>query len=319
MAILTKPRRLSLHYDCKGEGAGEQARLDQMVKRFPNAPAKELLRFCQARPDSVDEAIDMYAQHLKWRLQDGDPDRLAAAFGALPQNYCRRAGRARDGSPTLLVQGARYDPAVGSKPFVLGLCHVIDQMGCDEKFTLLVDLRPGEGWPNVPAYRMIPFIRLIASICPSNYPERVHRILVYPLPPMVEQLTRVIKSLMDEGTRRKIEVISGPSEVGSPCPRELGKHVSYEQLPEDAQSMHLSLLEAEAEAEWDTLSSSTAFYTPRSTVSAESDGTWSPRSPQVASVVLARRRPRSAGRCVACAPPLAACFADGWYNWCRSR
>jgi hypothetical protein len=318
MAILTKPRRLSLHSDCKGEGAGEQASLDQMVKRFPSAPAKELLRFCQARPDSVDEAMDMYAQHLKWRLQDGDPDRLAAAFGTLPQSYCRRAGRALDGSPMLLVQGARYDPAVGIKPFVLGLCHVIDQMGCDEKFTLLVDLRPGEGWPNVPAYRMIPFARLLARVCPSNYPERIHRILVYPLPPMVEQLSRVIKSLMDEGIRRKIEVISGPSELGSPCPRELGKYVSYEQLPEDARSMHLSLLEAEAGAEWDTLSSGTAFHTPRSTISAESDGAWCPRTPLMAAVVPAPRRPRRAGRYVACAPSLATYFADGWYSWCRS-
>lgn len=289
MAILTKLRRPPLQCDCKGEEAGERARLDQMVKRFPGAPAKELLRFCQARPGSVGEAIGMYAQHLKWRLQEGDPDRLAAAFKALPQDYCRLAGRARDGSPTLLVQGARYDPAVGIKPFVLGLCHVIEQMGCDEKFTLLVDLRPGEGWPNVPAYRMIPLFREVARVCPGNYPERVHRILVYPLPPVVEQLWRVVKALMDEGTRRKMEVISGPSELGSPCPTELGRHVSYEQLPEDARDMHASLREAEAEAEWETCSTGTTFYTPRSTASAERDGAWCFRPPR------------------------------GWYNWCQSQ
>jgi hypothetical protein len=292
MAILTKPLQPSLQCecDCKGNGAGEQASLDQMVKRFPGAPAKDLLRFYQARPGSVDDAIDMYAQHLKWRLQDGDPDRLAAAFKTFPRNYCRLAGRARDGSPLVLVQGARYDPAVEAETFVLGLCHFIDHSVCDEKVTVLFDLRPGEGWPNVPAYRMISLLRLVVRVCPSNYPERIHRVVVYPLPPMVEHLWRIMRALLDEGTQRKIEVVSGPSEMGSPCPRELGRHVSYEQLPEDARSMHLSLLESGAEAEWETSSSGTMFHTPRSTISAERNG----------------------GSRNSCSSP------RGWFNWCRS-
>lgn len=234
---------------CNEEQAEERRRLQQLVERFPEADAQELRRFCQARPNSVEEAITMYSEHLQWRLRDGDPRRLAAAFDSMPRNYCRPAGRARDGSPALLVQAARYDPELGPEQHVLGLCHVLDKHmtpGDSTRWTLLIDARPGENWTNMPAHKMLPFIKLVTQVLPDNYPERVNKVVIYPVPAVAQGLWWVCKSFLDEKTRSKFEVISGSSSLGAPCPKELGRYVSFAELPEDAQGMHWSLLEAEA-------------------------------------------------------------------------
>mmetsp|Transcript_34889 Transcript_34889/g.79110 ORF Transcript_34889/g.79110 Transcript_34889/m.79110 type:complete len:292 (+) Transcript_34889:1-876(+) len=227
----------------------ENSRLRQLVERFPEADAHELRRFCRARPNSVEEAISMFSDHLQWRLREGDPRRLAEAFHGMPQNYCRPAGRARDGSPVLLVQAGRYDPELGPEQHVLGLCHVLDKCmtPCDSSmWTVLVDARPGENWPNMPAHRMLSFIKLVAQVLPDNYPERVKKVVVYPVPVLAQGLWWVCRSFLDERSCSKFEVISGSATLGAPCPQELGRHVSFAQLPEDAQGMHWALLEAEA-------------------------------------------------------------------------
>lgn len=222
----------------------EHVHFAALREEFPAAAAAELTRFCRARPNSADEAAEMYRKHLEWQQGPGSKEKLLQAALAVPQKFIREAGQAVDGTPILFVQGARYDPEVDPETYMLACAHALDSLlptDDDRKVTILVDARPGEGWPNVSANKMLPFFRLCCSELPGNFPERAHKVVIYPLPGIVRQLWRMVRGLLDPVTRDKIELLSGSAEIGSPCPAELGDVVLLEQLPLDAHKMHQGL------------------------------------------------------------------------------
>jgi len=162
---------------------------------------------------------------------------------AVPQKYIRQAGHALDGTPILFVQGACYDEDVEPERYMLACCHALDSMlppGDDRKATVLIDARAGSGagWHNVPAHKMLPFFRLACSVLPDNFPERLQRVVIYPLPFLVRQLWRVVGALLDPMTREKFEVLTGS---GQECPAGLRDIVLLDQLPLDARDRHKEL------------------------------------------------------------------------------
>jgi hypothetical protein len=82
-------------------------------------------------------------------------------------------------------------------------------------------------------------------VLPQNYPERLVRVVIYPMPAIVQTLWRMMQSLLDPKTRRKFKMLSGPSDLGAPCPVELKEVISFDQLPFDAQKMHQELDDSE--------------------------------------------------------------------------
>lgn len=244
-SFCTAPTRRPPVQKAKKHGTQDlDAGVEELRARFPRAATAELRRFCRARPKSTQEAAQMYQKHLAWRREQGSKDNLLKASLAIPPKYIRQAGRARDGTPILLVQGAMYDSSVAPEMYMLACGHALDQMFAaesEEKFTLLIDARPGDGWPNAPAPTMMPFFRLACSVLPDNYPERVQKVVIYPMPSILGQLWSMVSCLLDPKTRAKFQVLSGPDAIGAPCPRELGDVVALEELPLDVQKNHLSL------------------------------------------------------------------------------
>jgi len=235
--------------------SSEDVRLADLREDFPEAATAELRRFCRARPNSSSEAAEMYRRHLLWRQGTGAKDNLLKAALDIPPKYIRPAGHALDGTPILFVQGALYDPEIDPEKYMLACGHALDTMlsaDDDRKVTILIDARPGEDWPNVSAHKMMPFFRLATSALPENYPERVQRIVIYPVPWAVGQLWQMVRRLLDPVTRAKVEVYSGSGAHGAPCPPELSEIVSLDQLPMDAQKTHHNLEQEEEEASADT-------------------------------------------------------------------
>jgi hypothetical protein len=225
-------------------GDSEESRLADLRSEFPDAAPEEMLRFCRARPNSSDEAAQMYRKHLYWRQGQGAQANLLEAALLLPPKYIRQAGEALDGTPILFVQGARYDPDVDPEKYMLACGHALDSMFApddDRKVTILIDARPGEGWQNAPAAKMLPFFKMACSKLPDNYPERVQQVVIYPVPGIVRQLWRMVSHLLDPVTRAKFEVLSGSASLDAPCPLELRDVVELDQLPVDAQKMHQAL------------------------------------------------------------------------------
>lgn len=223
----------------------EEEQLAELLNRFSERSCEELRRFCRARPQSVEAASKMFQEHLDWRKGKGSPENLAAAYDAIPEKYVRFCGTANDGTALMLVQGARYEPTIEAELYVLACAHILDAIASlDDKLkvTVLVDVRPVDGCPNVPAHNMIPFFRLATSILPDNFPERAHKLIVYNMPPLVSWLWRVVRSFLDATTQDKFVFLSGSDSMGAACSVELRKYVSLEELPIDARSSHQALV-----------------------------------------------------------------------------
>jgi hypothetical protein len=216
----------------------------KLSEHFPDATQQELLRFCRARGGSLEAASKMYKDYLEWRQGQGAPANLLRAYEAMDSKYVRHTGFAKDGSPLILVQGARYDPEVGAETTALGCFHLVDSVlsaADSQKFTVLIDVRPHEGWANVPAAQMMPLFRLAGRVGSDNFPERCGKVIVYPMPAIVRGLWAVVSRLFDEDTRNKFVILGGSCDKGAPCPAELGDYVTLDQLPADSRDMFAQL------------------------------------------------------------------------------
>jgi hypothetical protein len=193
----------------------------------------------------------MYREHLRWRKGQGRPENLLEAARAVPPKYIRQYGMAMDGTPVIYIQGARYDTGIDAEKYMLACCQCIDSFldsNDDRKLTCLIDCRPQEGMENAKAHKMLPFFKLVCSVMPVNYPERLKRVVIYPMPMVVQSLWHMCRSFLEPATASKFEVIRGAADIGSPCPMELREVISYEQLPFDAQKYHQELDDSEYES-----------------------------------------------------------------------
>jgi len=227
------------------DGDDEQARLAELATRFPEAPAEELARFLGCRgAASVDDAAAAYGAHLEWRRGPGAPERLLQAARAVPQGFVRVGGAALDGSAVVLVQGARFDPAIASEEYVLACSQAMDMAtpsGSEGSATILIDIRPGEGWPNPPATKLLPFFRALCKGLPANYPERMGRVIIFPVNSVFSYIWSLVSGLLDKSVKGSCVTLSGRAALGAPCPLELGRYVALEALPDDARARFAAL------------------------------------------------------------------------------
>lgn len=210
--------------------------MQKLCKEFPHAEHAELLRFCRARPQSFDDAKDMYKKHLQWRRSEGSAMNLANAASAVSPRFIQHRGVACDGSLVFYLCGGAYSSEIGPELHVLALAHVLDQAfksSDGTKGTVCIDTRPKKDLFNVPAHRMVPLFRMSGAVLQANYPERLQVLLVYPVPRVAAGLWWVAKGFCDAKTAAKVQLFSGDSGLGSPCPVQVGEYVELHQLPED--------------------------------------------------------------------------------------
>lgn len=89
--------------------------------------------------------------------------------------------------------------------------------------------------------------RELAKSLECNFPERLQRLVVYPVPSMAMWVWRVVQQFLDPNTRDKVTLLTGSAKRGSPCPKELAAYVDYDQIHPDRRARHASLQKANLE------------------------------------------------------------------------
>ncbi|KAJ1461355.1 hypothetical protein M885DRAFT_507288 [Pelagophyceae sp. CCMP2097] len=183
----------------------------------------------------------MFAKEREWRRTAGSREEILRLARSVPdQQFCTMSpNRTARGDYVLLIEGARYDPAVSAEAHVALLVlrveeSISDDAECDAhaRILVLVDVRPNAGWINAPGARLIPFVRKIAATIPPYYPERLRSLAVYPVPwLLVWVFTACTGTFLDKRTRAKVSMLAGPNYADSPCPVELADIATYEVIP----------------------------------------------------------------------------------------
>lgn len=151
------------------------------------ATAAEWRRFLAARRGDETEARKSLTAHLEWRQQNLPlPDKAPRIGVGLPDFTATLSDDLRvDGCRVLVVFGAMYDAEAGSsEEYARALASLFDttlDRESTEKFTVLIDARGGNGWPNPRPWSVVPWIRVLASTLSANFPERLHRMIIFPV------------------------------------------------------------------------------------------------------------------------------------------
>ena len=136
--------------------------------------------------------------------------------------------RDKSGHRVLHILAARLDPSLAdaslyATAIALYLDRVMDRK-CPDQFTLLLDVRPGTGWCNLPALELVGFTRHVAGQLQTLFPERLHKCVLFPVPRPAVFLWNLFKVFLHESTRQAVCVVAGGAHRDSPVPRSALRH-----------------------------------------------------------------------------------------------
>ncbi len=130
----------------------------------------------------------------------------------------------KHGSKILYVLPALINRRVAQADFyALALSFYLDRKfdrSSEEKMTVVIDVRAGEGWPNPMAVMMVKFAHTVMRQLQPRYPERLKSLVVFPLPWAAMGVWVAIKRVFQLDILDKITLVSGPADAGSPLPKE---------------------------------------------------------------------------------------------------
>ena len=219
---------------------------DRLASEFPHATRVERERFLMARDGNVQLASDLLRGHLAWRAAHwprpaGSPD----LGSGLPEFVWVHPGRARDGTRIISQMCCIIDLKLGTQEdYILALSGFLYDLldrNSDEKLTVLLDSRPLAGTPNVSVIKMLPFIQQMAKTLSDHFPERLSKLVVYPVPAALGFIWGLVRPFLAQKTADKIQLLGGSAGGSSPCPVKLGEIVSVEALREADRPRHAAV------------------------------------------------------------------------------
>ena len=211
----------------------------------------ERRRFMTARDDDVKEASKMLSNHLAWR--EANLPRPPPPAGRPEWSHWH--GRAIDGTRVLHTTPAMCDlKAATAEEYLLDFAQTIDSeldRSSDEMITILMDTRGGTGWPNPPAPQFVTLARLGAKVLSDNFPERLAKLCIYPVPSILTFVYAMIKPFIPAKSVGKIGVLTGASKRTTDdkltCPTGLDEIVRYECFRADQAARHSDMQKRETE------------------------------------------------------------------------
>ena len=136
----------------------------------------------------------------------------------------------------LYSQGGRYVPSIPLPTYLLAVPHLALSLypySVPGKILILIDSRASPGWPNPPATKMLPLIRDVNNLLMLHFPDRVERVILYPLPGIMRTVWNAISKLLEERNRKLILVLAEKNAM-----LRLQEFITLDAFPEDARDMH---------------------------------------------------------------------------------
>mmetsp|Transcript_31050 Transcript_31050/g.41034 ORF Transcript_31050/g.41034 Transcript_31050/m.41034 type:complete len:234 (-) Transcript_31050:399-1100(-) len=180
----------------------------QLSKAFPDEHPYTLERFLIARQMDTEAAKEALQKHIEWRNATLPIDK-EAILNEARRGICFIRGTSKEGYPIIYARTRFQDPTKRDLDEALkGAVYVlekgIEMMGEKKHSTegrmILVFDRSNSTRANVDTELW----KEIARIASDNYPERLHRVLVYPVGILFRSVWAVFKYFLDQKTRDKV-------------------------------------------------------------------------------------------------------------------
>jgi len=185
----------------------DKTKFSQLKEKFPNEPEESLARFLVARNYDVDMAAAQLQKHIVWR-SSFLPVRKSSCLNEISKGKAYIHGHDKDGHP-LIVFNVRlnwpkerdFDEQV--RMSVWWVQQAIASLPPDKsKFTLLIN-RIGSVQGNID----VEIDKAVLTIFQDNFPERLHRCVVYPSGVLFFLLWNIIKFFIDKRTQDKVKTV----------------------------------------------------------------------------------------------------------------
>ena len=93
-----------------------------------------------------------------------------------------------------------------------------DRYSSSDLASVFIDVRPGRGWENPPAYTMMPFITHVSKLLHQYFPERLHQCIIYPLPKAAIWIWDMAKRFLDKSVVDAVLLIGGSDALTAAAP-----------------------------------------------------------------------------------------------------
>jgi len=171
----------------------------------PAATEASLERFLVARHGDVARAEAMYVAHLVWRRRVFPIAREGAVAAILDDGRrFKRVAIAADGCPVLLVD-FRWGYFLGEYSKLEHLRAVLVFME-EETERGEREGRPQSAVIGFGGAPPLDWAGALAAVLEANYPERLNRAAVYPVPRVVSALARAMLGILDPGVASKVSL-----------------------------------------------------------------------------------------------------------------
>mmetsp|Transcript_56930 Transcript_56930/g.120863 ORF Transcript_56930/g.120863 Transcript_56930/m.120863 type:complete len:292 (+) Transcript_56930:224-1099(+) len=124
---------------------------------------------------------------------------------------------------------ARIDTKLAdTSTYALALALCIDRAldrHSTEKVSLVIDVRPGQGWANISAIQLLPFMQSTSRLLCDLFPLRLDSCIIFPVPQMATFIWKAVKPFVGTDTIEKVYMVTGPAGKNDKVPKKLEKYM----------------------------------------------------------------------------------------------
>jgi hypothetical protein len=185
-----------------------------MKQKFPDASEDDLLRFLKARKFRK-QAVDMYQAHLDWRneilpiLQDHQQQILE---NLSTRKFYLLDHTDPDGRPVIFFCLRRFkEMGYDVDEEEMAMIYMMEndvipklEQQQHQQYTVLIDVSGIRSPP-------LSFLTRINAVMEANYPERVYRIILFPVPYLVQKIITGMLIFVAKETREKFFYVNSVS------------------------------------------------------------------------------------------------------------